>query len=62
MNDYWGGGQLGSPQAQAIAKMKREDPQAYADLMQPAKRWWAWLLSIMLTLSVGWMIVCAVAR
>lgn len=61
MDDYYyGGGPLVTPQGERIAKMKRDDPEAYKKLMQPARRWWAWLLTIMITLSVTWMVICNV--
>lgn len=62
MEDYWGGGQLGSPQARAITNMKRDNPEEYDKLMRPAKVWWAKVLVTMTVLSVGWMILCMVVK
>jgi len=60
MEDYWGGGQLGSPQARAITKMKRDNPEEYAKLMRPAKIRLGIILGAIGAFGLGWMILCMV--
>lgn len=55
---YLGGGPMVTPQGQRIAKMKRDDPEAYKEYMRPARRWWAKVLTVMAVIDVVWVVIC----